>query len=135
MGHLNPVLNHITKILNFAGYLPDIQGIVPIFMIPVTSKTENIYNNIFRDIIYISKDNGISIDKISKRFMVDFEKSLLNYVNNNFPNATIDGCFFHYSKLIWTKTRLLGLYTKDNLKMTKILIFILISILWKELDQ
>ena len=112
------------QILNFAGYLPDIQGIVPIFMIPVTSKTENIYNNIFRDIIYILKDNGINIDKISKKFMVDFEKSLINSIKKNFPNATIDGCFFHYSKLIWTKARLLGLCTKDNLKMTKILIFI-----------
>ena len=103
------------QILNFAGYLPDIQGIVPIFMIPVTSKSENIYNNIFRDIIYILKDNGINMDKFSKRFMVDFEKSLLNSVKENFPNATIDGCFFHYSKLIWTKARLLDLYTKDNL--------------------
>ena len=84
-------------------------------MIPVTSKSENIYNNIFRDIIYILKDNGINMDKFSKRFMVDFEKSLLNSVKENFPNATIDGCFFHYSKLIWTKARLLGLYTKDNL--------------------
>ncbi len=63
-------------------------------MISVTSKAENIYNNIFRDIIYILKDNGISIDKISKRFMVDFEKNLINSVKENFPNATIDGCFF-----------------------------------------
>lgn len=94
-------------------------------MILVTSKSENIYNNIFRDIIYILKDNGINIDKFSKRFMVDFEKSLVNSVKENFPNATIDGCFFHYSKLIWTKAHLLGLCTKDNLKKTKILIFIL----------
>ena len=57
--------------------------------------------------------------------MVEFEKSLLNSVKENFPNATIDGCFFHYSKLIWTKASLLGLCTKDNLKRTKIIIFIL----------
>ena len=56
--------------------------------------------------------------------MVDFEKSLLNSVKENFPNATIDGCFFHYNKLIWTKACLFGLCTKDNLKMRKILIFI-----------
>ncbi len=93
-------------------------------MIPITSKTEN-KNNTFRDIIYILKNNGISIDKISKRFMVDFEKSLLNSVKGNFPNATIDGWFSHYSKLLWTKARLLGLFIKDNLKKTKILIFIL----------
>ena len=78
-------------------------------MIQVTSKSENIYNNIFRDIIYILKDNGINIDKFFKTFMAEFEKSLLNYVKENFPNATIDCCFFHYSKLILTKARLLGL--------------------------
>ena len=58
------------------------------------------------------------------RFMVDFEKGLINSIKNNFTKATIDGCFFHYSKLLWNKARNLGLCKKDNLKITKILIFI-----------
>ena len=60
--------------------------------------------------------------------MVDFEKSLLNSFKENFLNATIDGRIFNYSKLIWTKarlSRLIGLCKKYNLKISKILIFIL----------
>ena len=112
------------QIINFAGYLPDIKSIVPIFMVPTTSKSEYIYNKIFNDIKDILKDNNIIINESTMRFMVDFEKGLINSIKNNFPRATIDGCFFHYSKLLWNKSRNLGLCKKDNLKITKILIFI-----------
>lgn len=36
--------------INFTGYLDDIQGIVPIFMIPTTRKSQFIYDNIFKEI-------------------------------------------------------------------------------------
>ena len=57
--------------------------------------------------------------------MIDFEKTLQNAIKKNFPIFTIDGCFFHYSKLLWTKAKSIGLCKKDSLKKTKILIFIL----------
>ena len=54
------------QILNIAGYYPDIDGIVPIFMIPMTGKSQYIYNCVFRDIISILNDNAIEINKIPK---------------------------------------------------------------------
>ena len=32
------------QIINVAGYLPNINGIIPIFMVPTTSKSEYIYD-------------------------------------------------------------------------------------------
>jgi hypothetical protein len=34
------------QILNIAGYYPDYNGLIPIFMIPVINKSQNIDNNI-----------------------------------------------------------------------------------------
>ena len=57
--------------------------------------------------------------------MIDFEKPLQNAVKTNFPNAIVDGCYFHFVKLLWTKAKTFGLCSKKKLKITKILIFIL----------
>ena len=38
------------QILTIAACYPDINGLVPIFMIPVTNKSQNIYDSIFEDI-------------------------------------------------------------------------------------
>ena len=37
--------------------------------------------------------------------MLDFEKPLQNTIKENFPEAIIDGCFFHYLKLLWAKSK------------------------------
>ena len=47
------------QIINFAGFLPDIKSIVPLFMIPTTSKSEYLYNKIFNDMKDILFDNNI----------------------------------------------------------------------------
>ena len=41
------------QIINFAGYLEEINSIVPIFMIPCTGKNEFLDDTIFKDIILI----------------------------------------------------------------------------------
>lgn len=48
--------------------------------------------------------------------MMDFEKPLQKAVKYNFPNIIVDGCFFHFSKLLWTKAKGLGLCTKTKQK-------------------
>ena len=55
--------------------------------------------------------------------MVDFEKGLQIAIKNNFKETQIDGCFFHFSKLL-SKAKEFGLCKKDDLKKAKI-IFIL----------
>ena len=38
------------QIVNIGGFLPDINGIVPLFMIPTTGKSEFLYNDIMHEI-------------------------------------------------------------------------------------
>lgn len=57
--------------------------------------------------------------------MADFEISLQKELRKNFINSKIDGCFFHYVKLLWSKTKKFGLCTKEKIKTTKIILFIL----------
>ena len=58
----------------------------------------------------IIEDLGYKIENLPNKYMLDFEKSLQNAVKNNFPNAIINGCYFHYVKLLWEKAKKLGLY-------------------------
>ena len=113
------------QIINIAGYYPDIDSIIPIFMIPSTGKTFFLYNSIFEDVKKILIDNGIDINKIPKRIMIDFEKGLQKAVKKNFPDSIIDGCYFHYVKLLWGKAKKFGMCKKNDLPITKILLFIL----------
>ena len=57
--------------------------------------------------------------------MLDFEVALQKSVKKNFQNSIIDGCYFHYTKLLWEKAKKLSLCTKKDIKYTKIIIFIL----------
>ena len=80
------------QILNIAGYIPDIDSIIPIFMIPVTGKSENLYNRIFKEVKEIITDMGYKLENITSHFMSDFEKALQNSIRNNFPHIKLDGC-------------------------------------------
>lgn len=113
------------QIINIGGFLPDINGIVPLFMIPTTGESEFLYNDIMHEIKKIIEDLGYKIENLPNKYMLDFEKSLQNAVKNNFPNAIINGCYFHYVKLLWEKAKKLGLCKKNDIKYTKIVIFLL----------
>ena len=123
------------QILNICGYYKDIKGIIPIFMVLLTGKSEYLYDAIFIDIKKIMKDNGINVENIPKKFMLDFEKGLMNAVKKNFDDVKIDGCYFHFLKLLWTKAKNLGLCKVNKLKRTKILIFMLKIIPFIEIDD
>ena len=104
-------------------------------MVITTGKSEYIYDNIFIDIKKIFTDNGNKIEDIPKRIMSDFEKSLINSIRKNFENSTVDGCFFHFVKLLWKKAKSLSLCNLKKLKNTKIFLFILKIILFMEMDK
>ena len=113
------------QIINIGGFLPYINGILPIFMIPITGKSEFVYNSIFNEVKKIIENFGITKKNIPSRFMLDFEASLQNAVRKNFPESKINGYFFHYVKLLWEKAKKLGLCKKNDIKYTKIIIFML----------
>lgn len=123
------------QVINIAGYLEDINAIVPIFLIPTTGKTEYLYNHIFNDIKLILKDANYNLEDVTKYFMLDFEVGLQKAIKLNFPNALISGCFFHFVKCLWEKAKKLYLCKKDKIKHTKILIFALKIIPFIDIDH
>ena len=113
------------QILNITSFIDEINGNIPIFMIPISGKSEFIYNKVFFDIKEILSENNISLNDIAKNIMCDFEPSLIKSVKKNFTNSKVDGCYFHFVKLMWSKAKSLGLCNRNNIKLTKILVFIL----------
>lgn len=66
--------NSYYQIIHIAGFFPDINSIIPIFMIPLSDKNLYLYNCVFEDVKKIFADNGININKIPNRIITDFEK-------------------------------------------------------------
>ena len=111
------------QVLNIAGFYPDINSIIPIFMVPCTRKTEYLYNEIFSEIKRIYLLTGHKKEEIPNHIMI--ERSIQKSIKTNFKDAIVNGCYFHYSKLLWNTAKKYGLCTKDKIKNTKILLFIL----------
>ena len=55
-----------------------------------------------------------------RSFICDFEQAIIAAVEIEFPHATIDGCYFHFTKSLWRKVSEVGLVVDykndDNLK-------------------
>ena len=123
------------QVLNIGGYYEDINGIVPVFLIPTTGKSEYLYNMIFNDVKKIIIDANINLSDIPKYIMADFEVGLQRALKTSFPNSLISGCFFHLVKCLWDRAKKYGLIKKESIKHTKILIFILKLIPYINIDE
>ena len=55
--------------------------------------------------------------------MLDFEKSSKKELKDIYPETNISRCYFHYVKILWTKTKKDGLTKKKILFYAYILIF------------
>ena len=56
-------------------------------------------------------------DLSSTRVVSDYEQAMCNAVRTAFPNATLQGCFFHLSQAIIRKVKAVGLgaqYRRDR---------------------
>lgn len=47
-----------------------------------------------------------------KTILIDFELGFMGAISKFFPNATIWGCFFHFSQCLWRKVQEEGLQTR-----------------------
>ena len=113
------------QVLIIGGFLPEINEIIRIFFIPTTSKSQYLYKSIFNDIKKILEDNNINYKNLTKQYILDFEPSLQNALRKVFEGIKISGCYFHYMKILRQKAKINGLCTKSEIKVTKILLFIL----------
>ena len=123
------------QVINIGAFLPDIDGIIPIFLIPTSGKSEAVYQQIFLDVKKILIENNININKITNKFMIDFEIGIQKALKKTFENILINGCFFHFVKLLWGKAKKMGLCTKGKIKHTKLLICILKIIPFMKIEE
>ena len=80
--------------------MSDINGIIPLFMIITTGKSQYLYESILKDIKTIILGNNIDLNKILKELLLDFEPGLQKSVRNIFNKAQILGFYFYYTKIL-----------------------------------
>lgn len=79
----------------------------------LNSKLENIYTGILK---YINTELlSNSINNRNTTFICDFEKALINSINNIFYNTHLIGCYFHYKQILIRNAKKLG-YGKNKFK-------------------
>ncbi|XP_049886684.1 uncharacterized protein LOC126381225 [Pectinophora gossypiella] len=76
--------------------------VVPLLYALLPNKTQETYKRLFN---LIKEKNP---DFRPTNFKIDFEKAAINAINEIFPEAVVNGCFFHYSQAIWKKGKKLG---------------------------
>ena len=69
-------------------------------------KTELTYRKIFSTL----KEHYPSLQP--ETIMIDFERASTNVIEQNFPTAELQGCFFHFGQAIWRHIQGLGLQTR-----------------------
>lgn len=113
------------QLFNIWGYIRKHDYYVPIANILMSNKSYEIYDKVFKDLIYLFESFQIDIEFKDKSFMTDYEKTLRIAVKNNFVDSKIRGCYFHHSKMIYKKCKNYNLFSKKKRKNTVIIAFIL----------
>src|SRR5204863_6441156 len=90
--------------------------ILPLVYSLITSKSEEIYKNLFEELIEFAAENDIILQPST--ILTDFELASINASRQIFPNVENKGCFFHlgqpYEKRSYRK------HTKNIQKMCAI---------------
>ena len=85
----------------------------PGFYILMTNKTEILYDLIFKSVKrIITQQNIYSLNILT--ITTDTEIALINAVNNNFPNVTRIGCWFHLNQDLIREAKIMGLFNSKN---------------------
>ena len=76
---------------------------IPLIFCITKDKTELTYRKIFSTL----KEHYPSLQP--ETIMIDFERASINAIEQNFPTAELQGCFFHFGQAIWRQIQGLGL--------------------------
>ena len=79
----------------------------------MTNKTEILYDIIFKSVKSILSQNNIYKLNI-KAITSDTEVSLINAINNNFPQSQRIGCWFHFKQDLLREAKICGLLNRKN---------------------
>jgi hypothetical protein len=84
--------------------------ILPLVYSLITSKSEEIYKNLFEELIEFAAENDINLQPST--ILTDFELASINASRQIFPNVENKGCFFHLGQSGWRKIQSCGLATR-----------------------
>ncbi len=62
----------------------------------ITNKSEELYKQLFQDLINFTKENDIKLNPLS--IITDFEQVVINISYSEFPEVRNKGCFFHLAQ-------------------------------------
>ena len=99
------------QLLNIFGYEKK-EFYMPLAYIILNSKSEEIYNKVFGELVNLIKTYTKIKDFDGIKIISDFELPLRKAIKNNFENCLLDGCYFHYAKSILKKIKKLKLFNK-----------------------
>lgn len=92
--------------------------IVPIIYALLPNKLESTYIRLFEEL-----KTALAVN--IRDFKADYELAAMNAVSYVFPSAKITGCFFHFMKAVWTKSKELNIDNgKDGNKFAKLLTYL-----------
>lgn len=66
-------------------------------------KTQQTYDDIFKALLQLEPDIK------PEHIIFDFERAIINAAAENFPNAELHGCNFHFGQAIWRHVQSVGL--------------------------
>src|SRR5581483_1453344 len=84
--------------------------ILPLVYSLIISKSEEIYKNLFEELIDFAAENDIILQPTI--ILTDFELASINASHHVFPNVENRGCFFHLGQSGWRKIQSCGLATR-----------------------
>ena len=97
--------------------------IFPIMHVLMTHKSAYSYKVIFKYLNELIETMKINFNFNEAHIMTDFEHSLRKVIKDIYPKCYLEGCYFHYSKALWNKSKKLGLLNKKYIKILRFIIF------------
>lgn len=75
--------------------------IIPLVFCIMSRKSLTSYETFFIELIELARGCGIQLNP--KRILSDFEIGIISAAKKYFPDTRLQGCFFHFSQIIWRK--------------------------------
>ncbi|XP_018373570.1 PREDICTED: uncharacterized protein LOC108767927 isoform X2 [Trachymyrmex cornetzi] len=97
------------------------KGIAVLFIL-CEARTQSVYKSIWKEIVKLAPDLQHNVRFI----MMDYEKASMNAVHEQFPEASLRGCWFHYYQAVLRKWKQLGLVTAPD-KVLSMAIFLALA--------
>lgn len=77
--------------------------VVPLAFCLMTKKSTSMYTAFFRELLKIGEKYGCALNPT--KIISDFEVGIAKAIQLCFPRAQTQGCFFHFSQIIWRRVQ------------------------------